>query len=378
MIYIYKEKNNTYYFQILLEDFSTGKIKRYKRRGFSSESEARKAAMKFIAVEKNVEHNGVTFDFIIDEFLKFKKVRVNDRSLQKFERIIYLYILPYVKGQNMSKYTALDAENYYNSILLLDHAPDYMNTIIAQFKRLFRFAHDFYGLQNDPVSRLEYRKNVIKPIEMQEIYTIDDFNQYLTYYDETISTYEKSFKLFFIVLFFTGVRRGECKALRWNDIDFDRKTIRIDEQAIDKDRNVLVHISNVLKNPQSYRKVPIDDNTLISLNELKKSRSQEVEFSENDFIFLRDSKLKLPFADSTIYNRNLKAAKATNVKYINIHGFRHSYASNMLSMGVPLTAVSEALGHSSIGVTEKVYTHAINRDRDILAHVLNEMGKKNK
>lgn len=61
MIYIYKEKNNTYYFQILLEDSRTGKVKRYKRRGFSSEIEARKAAMKFSVNEKNIENRGLVY-----------------------------------------------------------------------------------------------------------------------------------------------------------------------------------------------------------------------------------------------------------------------------------------------------------------------------
>lgn len=377
MIYIYKEKNNTYYFQILLEDSKTGKVKRYKRRGFSSEIEARKAAMKFSVNEKNIVNKGLTFDFIIDEFLKFKKVRVSDRSLHKFERTIDLYIRPYTKDLYMNNYSSLDAEKYYNTILSLNHAPEYMNMIIAQFKKLFKFAHDYYNLQNDPVSRLEYRKTIIKPIEIQELYTIEEFKQYLNYFDDSISMYEKSFKLFFIILFFTGLRRGEAKALRWNDIDFERKIINVDEQAIDKDRNVRVLITKTLKNPQSYRKVPIDDNTLKSLRDLKEMRSNDTGFSIDDFIFLRNNLIKLPFADSTIYNRNLKAAKSTNVKYINIHGFRHSYASNMLSMGVPLTAVSEALGHSSISVTEKVYAHAINRDREILAMRLNEMGNSN-
>ena len=193
----------------------------------------------------------------------------------------------------MNRFTPIDAENYYNIILSFEHAPDYMNMIIAQFKRLFKFAHDYYNLQNDPVSRLEYRKSVIKPIEIQELYTIDEFKQYLTSFDESVSLYEKSFKLFFIVLFFTGIRRGEAKALKWNDIDFEKKIIRIDEQAIDKDRNERVVISKTLKNPQSYRKVPIDDNTLNMLKSLKTERMNQQDYLEEDFIFLRNNLIKL-------------------------------------------------------------------------------------
>lgn len=375
MIYIYKDENVTgkYYFQIIIEDLITGAKKKYKRRGFSSEAEARKAALRFSTSEKSKETNNIEFDFIIKEFLNFKSKRINDRSLQKAERIINLYIRPYVNGKYMNKYTALDAESFYDSIISLKKAPDYTNTIISQMKRLFKFAHDYYDLQNNPVSRLEYKKDVIKPINIQEVYTYEEFKNYISAYNLLESDYEMSVRLFFTVLFFTGVRRGEGKALRWNDVDFELKQIRIDEQAIDKDRNFKVIITKVLKNPQSYRKIPIDDVTLTMLNELKDLRMKELNFSNDDFIFRRNSNTKLPFADSTIFNRNKSASIKGKVKYLNIHGFRHSYASNLLSKGAPLTAVSEALGHSSIGVTEKVYTHAIKKDREKLAEKLNQL-----
>lgn len=375
MIYIYKDENLTgkYYFQIIIEDIITGGKKKYKRRGFSTEAEAKKAALRFSTSEKSKEANNIEFDFIIKEFLNFKSKRINDRSLQKAERIINLYIRPYVIGKYMNKYTALDAESFYVSIISLKKAPDYTNTIISQMKRLFKFAHDYYDLQNNPVSRLEYKKDIIKPINIQEVYTYEEFKKYISAYNLLESDYEMSVRLFFTVLFFTGVRRGEGKALRWNDIDFELKQIRIDEQAIDKDRNFKVVITKVLKNPQSYRTIPIDDITLSMLNELKDLRIKELNFAKDDFIFRRNDNSKLPFADSTIFNRNKKASINGKVKYLNIHGFRHSYASNLLSSGAPLTAVSEALGHSSIGVTEKVYTHAIKKDREKLAEKLNQL-----
>ena len=377
MIYIYKDKKTeTFYYQILLDDLSTGKVKKYKKRGFATELEAQKAAYKYVSSEKTQEFNGVTFDFIIDSFLKFKSTRVCDRSIHKLEGLLNKFILPYVKGLYMNKYSPLEAEEFYNKLLKLNIAPDYMNTVLTLMKRIFKYAQDYYGLQNNPVARLEYRKFVIKPIDPQEVYTIEDFNKYIEAYSETMGDYEYSIKLFFTVLMFTGIRRGEGKALRWNDIDFSNRIIRIDEQAIDKDRNYRVLLTKTLKNPQSYRKIPIDDITLSMLNSLFSKRSIDPNFSIDDLIFVRNNALKLPFADSTIYNRNIKAAKTSKVKYLNIHGFRHSYASLMLSMGVPIKAVSEALGHSSIGVTDRVYTHAINRDREKLLYALNNLRGK--
>jgi integrase len=46
-------------------------------------------------------------------------------------------------------------------------------------------------------------------------------------------------------------------------------------------------------------------------------------------------------------------------KGASLHTLRHSHGSHLLAAGVPLTAVSERLGHSSVRVTAEVYSHAL-------------------
>jgi len=41
---------------------------------------------------------------------------------------------------------------------------------------------------------------------------------------------------------------------------------------------------------------------------------------------------------------------------------RHTHASNLLSRGVPLPAVSARLGHADANVTARVYSHALPAD----------------
>lgn len=371
MIYIYKDEKQPgkFYFQLTVDDLETGKKKKYKKRGFSSEKEARKAAMNFVSDQNTKKFNGIQFDVIIEEFISFKRKRNKETSVQRIERVYRRYILPYVKGKYMNRFTALDAENFYNHILSLNLSVNNTNWIISQFKRIFKYAETYYSLGHNPTLRLEYLKEAIQPIDPLDLYTQKEFAQYIDTFDEA-TLYEKSFKLFFVILFYTGARRGEAKAVKWNDIDFENKLLRIDEQATDKDPRYQVLITPQLKNPQSYRKIPLDDRTLKMLSDLKAELINKGEFNFNDVIFNRRGS-KLPLADSTIYNRNKRAAIAAGVKYINIHAFRHSYASNLLSIGVPITAVSSALGHSNIGVTQKVYLHVIKRDKEQLFEKLN-------
>jgi integrase len=51
------------------------------------------------------------------------------------------------------------------------------------------------------------------------------------------------------------------------------------------------------------------------------------------------------------------AAKAAAMHGVGLHTLRHSVASVMLTSGVPLTVVSELLGHSGMAITADVYGH---------------------
>jgi integrase len=73
--------------------------------------------------------------------------------------------------------------------------------------------------------------------------------------------------------------------------------------------------------------------------------------------------------------RALKAAaKEAGLDRIGLHTLRHSAASVMLSNGVPITVVSQILGHSGISITVDVYGHVapdVSRDAlDVLATAL--------
>ena len=73
--------------------------------------------------------------------------------------------------------------------------------------------------------------------------------------------------------------------------------------------------------------------------------------------------------------RALKVAAATaGLPGVGLHTLRHSAASVMLSHGVPITVVSQILGHSGIAVTVDVYGHVspdVSRDAlDVLAAAL--------
>jgi integrase len=73
------------------------------------------------------------------------------------------------------------------------------------------------------------------------------------------------------------------------------------------------------------------------------------------------------------------AAGKAGLNGVGLHTLRHSAASLMLSNGVPITVVSQILGHSGMSVTVDVYGHVapdVSRDAlNVLAAALTTRGR---
>ena len=122
------------------------------------------------------------------------------------------------------------------------------------------------------------------------------------------------------------------------------------------------------KSLSSIRYIALGE-TLSKYFEKYKAKEKKIPgFSEDWFIFGR---LK-PLSQSQIYRVMDKAIVDSKVKPIRIHALRHSHASNLIANNVNIVAVSKRLGHSSIDITLRVYTHLLKKNEDELVNSLEE------
>lgn len=161
----------------------------------------------------------------------------------------------------------------------------------------------------------------------------------------------------FSVALAMGLRQGEALGLRWQDIDFDSKVIRVRNslQRIDKKLTL-----TELKTKSSRRDLPLID---VVLNALKAHRSRQLEeklsvgrdWQETGFVFTTSIGTPLD-ARNVIRKYHALLTKAELSRY-RFHDLRHSCASLLLAQGVPLKVVSDILGHSQISITADYYAH---------------------
>lgn len=161
-------------------------------------------------------------------------------------------------------------------------------------------------------------------------------------------------KLFIKLLFKTGLRHSEARALRWQDINFASNTLRVVHSmyCITYEKFKLTDT----KTKSSRRSIHID-NALSK--ELQEYREKSKYKKNNEFIFCNEQ--GLPRIDSFGKYQLSKATKKLDLK-INMHGLRHSHASILLKNKVNILLISRRLGHSDIQTTLRLYCHLIEED----------------
>ena len=91
------------------------------------------------------------------------------------------------------------------------------------------------------------------------------------------------------------------------------------------------------------------------------------EWHENGLVF--PTSVGTPFSPRNLIDDLERDAKKAEIGKVTVHELRHTAGSLMLQAGKTMTTVSNILGHSSVGVTEKIYAHAYDDKRDAVSSV---------
>lgn len=147
------------------------------------------------------------------------------------------------------------------------------------------------------------------------------------------------------LLALSSLRQSEIMALRWENIDFDKRIIKVRGAAVPDEFNKMVQ-KKTNKNATSTRNVPI------MIDELYDALSKEKQ----------PSGLVVDCARSTIWKRINKICETNNLPIVSIHGLRHSFVSLAYHLNVPEKIVMEIGGWSDYQTMRKIYTHIAKSD----------------
>lgn len=284
------------------------------------------------------------FDQVINEYLEYAKLYLKPTSFLNVRRKINLHIKPYYK-KSINEITEEDYIIWQKKIINLGYSESFNNQIQGIIKNLFNYMNSKYKIDNIPNRFHKIKSYKIQQKQNKNIWTIREYKKFIKSVDNP------EYKVLFELLFFTGIRKGEALALRFNDIENGYININ---KTITKEFFNGKRLETTPKTKKSIRKIRIDLKLRFEINKLQKYYNKKYGyFNENMYLF---GAIK-PLATTTLERKKDYWCNKAKVKRIRIHDFRHTHATILYNKKIDIKTIQERLGHSDISTTLNTYIH---------------------
>lgn len=288
----------------------------------------------------------VTVNAALDELL----ARINDgrtlnrsgdryrpATIRSYEHTAEHYLRPAMGHMRLSDVRRRDVQDFIDQLRRAGLSASSVHNKLDVVRVLFRLAIDREYLNETPCTHLRLpavrhqRPEVASPEQARALIDALPVDQ----------------RALWATLFFAGLRIGEARALRWQNVDFDADVIRI-ESGWDE-----IEGEQDCKTDAGRRAVPLlgELRTHLAAHKLATGRG------DHDLCFGREP--QTPFVRSTVRNHAREAWEQTGLEPVTPHGARHTCASYLIAAGVGDMELQAVLGHTDVRTTKNVYGHLL-------------------
>jgi integrase len=318
------------------------------------------------SVQEPLDTKIATVDDLYQFWQQVGEAELKPSSYRNRETYYNNYIKEYLSTYRVDRLNAQVLTKWKNEINKRDCSLTTKKRAFSYLRGLLNFAVRQELIESNPISRIGNFKDpqYVKP-EM-EYYTPEEWAIYRStalqiaqernYFD---------YYVFFCIAYYTGLRKGEIQALRWNRIAGNKLLVRTSIYQKNKgDDN-----EGTPKNQSSIRDVLMPNNLIRILDEHRRRQSAYHGWNEGKFICGFDRSLR----DTSIDKANRAIAERAGLKHIRIHDFRHSHASVLINAGINPLDVAHRLGHSTVEQTLKTYAHLFPTEAEKALAVLEKI-----
>lgn len=261
------------------------------------------------------------------QYMALYKSQLKPRTREEYDRMNRVYIAPVLGGLDITRISPEDIQTVL--VHTTDHGSRQAQAVYALLRAVLRRACRSRLILWSPVDAID------KPEHEQEQ------GQQLTEADYTVAVPLIRGSLPLSLALFAGLRRGEIAGLQWGDVDLAAGLLRIRRQR----QRVQGQIITVTpKSASGSRDVPIDPDLLPILRSAYVLRprawvsSHAPEYPGREWAAIQEQDVLLS-------------------QHYRLHDLRHTYGSRLILSGCNLRVVQYLMGHSSLEVTMRVYSH---------------------
>ncbi|ARJ51311.1 tyrosine-type recombinase/integrase [Staphylococcus lutrae] len=345
---IYKDdKRGTYYFRITYYD-KTNKRQYITRKGFKQRKEAVKKCNEIMdELEGAGQLNRLPFDVLVEEYTEWYSARRKTSSIKALKTHTNNHLVPYFGSMDVFKMTTHDIMKFQNKKMKEKFSGDYLKSMHIYLVAILNHAMKFHDL----------KQNVASLVGNFEI----ENSKRLNYW--TLEEYQKFYAIlpnieqqtFFKLLFYSGMRKGEIRALTWKNVNFEENYIHVDKADYHGE-------VTTPKTKASIRDIYMPQHMMDTLRDFQEWYKENKMYKDNYVLFGNFFKA---YSESLIdrwYNKAFKTLDDSleddeKIPRIVLHEWRHSHASLLVNAGASVMIIAQRLGHSDTTEVYNRYGH---------------------
>lgn len=288
----------------------------------------------------------IKYSKILKSWIAYKKNTIKEQSYMKYYLLIEKYIIPLLGDYTYQTLDNNKIKIFFENKNIVTLSLSTQRTLIFIIKGSIQYGAD-RGLLK-PLQNIDLK---IKKPKAKIVYFTREEQKKL---ESKLKATKDIRKVGILICLYTGIRLGEICGLKWKDIDFNAKTLSINrtvQRIKNNDMNIEAKTKKIISSPKSdssKRIIPIPDFLLQILLEFQ---------SNNDYYILTNDANQ--FKDTRVYEKYLEnILKQCNLRKLNFHTLRHTFATRCIESGMDIKTLSEILGHSSYRITLEVYVHS--------------------
>lgn len=316
-----------------------------------------------------VQPNRVTLkDWLNDWLMNYAKITVRPSTYISYEGYVYNHINPILGDVPIQQVTPVIVQNFYNQKYESGRSDGMGGLSPKTIRNLHNMLHQ--ALDQARINGLIFNNPtdgaVIPKQEKREmrVLSVQEESALLS----VIQLHRLGAAIAFDLA--TGLRIGELCALRWSDLNFSTRTIKISRtlqrikkslnEQYDGDNTTAVLEGNVKTN-SGFREIPLPDKIFQMLlahqqNQIAELAQFGIPYQNNGYIFAMPMGTCVePHTMRDALNFLLKAA---GIEHANFHALRHTFATRAIENGVNIKTLSDILGHSQVQITMDLYCHS--------------------
>ncbi|MFT8890126.1 MAG: tyrosine-type recombinase/integrase [Ethanoligenens sp.] len=208
----------------------------------------------------------------------------------------------------------------------------------------------------------------------KEAHYLDD-KQARVFLDFLLEEPDIRIKTAFILLLFTGLRRGELCGLSWSDINFERHLVNIERASQYQIGKGVVEKST--KNDSSIRSIKIPAFVIEQLSTYRawwnkqKLLYGESWHGEKERLFVQAN--GKPINPDTINFWMNRFLEQHQLEHITPHSLRHTFATLQIAAGVDIRTLQARTGHAQASTLVNIYSHAIKSAQEAASDALEDL-----